>query len=323
MVSRLDSRSLALFLAVADAGSLRHAAERLHLSQPPLSRAIRDLEERLGCKLFERSHGGMQLTEAGRTLRPYALKVEKLLREAQSAAATHATASPLRLGLTSAVEPAWFALCTSEAFGKALGREVRIVTDTSPRLVRGIRAGRLDAACIALPTEVEGLHSLELDRLPMVVALSSKNPLARRRRLHLADLQSTPLFWFDRARQPAFHDHCERVFERHGFAPRRLAEPTDHHVLLASVVAGQGIALVPASFAALRRAGLAYRPLAEGDELSVGIGWVTPEDSRSSRDEVLAFIRHARKSAGHRPRRDGCRGDGVSAIAGTDTPPRQ
>ena len=68
MSSRLDSRSLALFLAVADTSSFRQAAETLHVSQPPLSRAIRELEERLGARLFDRGTQGVSLTEAGRKL---------------------------------------------------------------------------------------------------------------------------------------------------------------------------------------------------------------------------------------------------------------
>lgn len=110
----------------------------------------------------------------------------------------------------------------------------------------------------------------------MVVALPSAHPLARRRLLRLADLVDEPVFWFERARQPAFYDHCEQVFARHRFAPTRLREPADHHVLLAEVAAGRGMALLASSFAGLRRAGVAYRRLAEGDALSLGIGLAVP-----------------------------------------------
>lgn len=287
MSARLDSRSLALFLAVADALSFRQAAEALYLSQPPLSRAIRELEARLGMSLFDRHPHGVTLTAAGRRLLPYARGVADLLRQAEAAFQGAAVPSTLRLGLTSAAEPAWFRGLADRVQALQTGVRVELASDTSPRLVRQLRVGRLDAAFIALPTDVRGLDVRELGRLPMVVALPSAHPLVRRRQLRLADLASEPVFWFERARQPAFYDHCQQIFERHGFAPPRLREPADHHVLLAEVAAGRGMALLAASFAGLRRAGVAYRRLAEGDALALGIGLALPP-GQSARGALLA-----------------------------------
>lgn len=284
MSGRLDSRSLALFLAVADTLSFRQAAEVLHLSQPPLSRAIRELEERLGARLFERSTQGVELTDAGRSLLPYARGVARLLRQAEAELAPRSLPPTLRLGLTSAVEPAWFRGLAQRIQQRHPGTAVSTQSDSSPRLVRMLRAGKLDAAFVALPTDAPGLDVLALDRLPMVAALPSSHPLAKRRSLCLADLASETILWFERARQPAFYDHCQQVFARHGFAPRKLKEPADHHVLLAAVAEGRGIALLPKSFAALKRAGVAYRKLAEGEELAVGVGLATPRDRPALRD---------------------------------------
>ncbi len=86
-----------LFLAVADALSFRQAAETLHLSQPPLSRAIRELEERLGTRLFDRNTRGVTLTVAGEKLLPYARSIAKLLREAEAALTIGGLPPDLRL----------------------------------------------------------------------------------------------------------------------------------------------------------------------------------------------------------------------------------
>jgi len=291
MTHRLDSRALSLFLAVADAQSFRQAADTLHLSQPPLSRAIRELEERLGMRLFDRHTQGVNLTEAGHKLLPYARAVGELLRKAEAALAAQGLPPTLRLGLTSAVEPAWFRGLPQRIEAHHPGTVVSAFSDTSPRLVRQLRTGRLDAAFIALPTDTEGLDATELDRSPMIVAMSSAHPLARRRMVRLADLAKEPVFWFERARQPAFYDHCQRIFARHGLALRKLREPTDHHVLLAEVASGRGLALLPRSFVSLRKAGVAYRSLAEGDELAVGIGLATPKDRPIMRDMLAAATR--------------------------------
>ena len=294
MSERLDSRSLTLFLAVADALSFRQAAETLHLSQPPLSRAIRELEARLGVQLFDRNTKGVTLTAAGEKLLPYARNIARMLREAEAALATKGLPSNLRVGLTSAVEPAWFRGLAQRMQASHPETMVSTASDTSPRLIRQLRAGKLDAAFIALPTEVYGLDVLELDRLPMIAAIPSSHALAKRRTVGLADLARQPVFWFERARQPAFYDHCQTVFVRHGFAPSKLKEPADHHVLLADVANGRGIALLPKSFTAFRRAGVVYRPLAEGEELSVGIGLALPSDRTDIRDILVAAARPKR-----------------------------
>lgn len=290
MSERLDSRSLSLFLAVAETLSFRQAAERLHLSQPPLSRAIRELEERLGARLFDRNTKGVTLAAAGEKLLPYARNVAKLLREAEAALAAEGLPARLRLGFTSAVEPAWFRGLAQRVQAGHPETVVSTFSDTSPRLIRQLRAGKLDAAFNALPTDAHGLDVRELDRLPMIVAIPSAHPLAKRRTVALADLQREKVFWFERARQPAFYDHCQAVFSRHGFAPPMLREPADQHVLLGEVANGRGIALLPKSFTALRRVGVVYRTLAEGEALSVGIGLASPEDRPDIRDVLTAAM---------------------------------
>jgi DNA-binding transcriptional LysR family regulator len=287
MSSRLDSRSLALFLAVADTLSFRQAAETLHLSQPPLSRAIRELEERLGTRLFDRNTKGVNLTDAGHRLLPYARRVGRLLRDAEAELATQGLPAALRLGLTSAAEPTWFRGLAHRVQVAHPGTSVSTLSDTSPRLIRQLRGGKLDAAFIALPTDTHGLDVIELDRLPMVVAMQSSHPLAKRKTVRLADLAREPVFWFERARQPAFYDHCQRVFVRHGFAPQKVKEPADHHVLLSDVADGRGIALLPKSFTSLKRTGVIYRSLVEGDELAVGVGLATRRERQAMRDMLI------------------------------------
>lgn len=276
---QLDTHALRLFAAVAQCMNFRQAAEQLHMTQPPLSRAVRQLEERLGVKLFERDTRHVALTAAGAALLPRALRILALLDEAELAARAEGQQprSPLRLGLTRSMESDLFRRFTDALSALPGGAAAGIVVDDSPRLVARLRARRLDAAVIALPTKTFDLQVQQLGRQPMLAALSSGHALARRRTLSLADLQDQPVYWFERARQPAFFDHCHAVFREHGFAPSFVREPPDHHVLLSEVAAGNGIALLPASFAAIRRNGVAYRKLAEGERLAVGLGLIVAD----------------------------------------------
>jgi hypothetical protein len=129
----------------------------------------------------------------------------------------------------------------------------------------------------------------------MVVAMKSAHRLARRRSVRLRDLEHERLFWFERARQPAFFDHCQQVFADHGFAPATVREPSDHHVLLGHIASGRAVALLPQSFTALRRPGVVYRALWEGDELAVGIGLATAPDQLALREVLLRECRAAGK----------------------------
>lgn len=289
MTDRLDSRSLRQFMAVAETLSFRQAAETLHVSQPPLSRAIRQMETRLGVNLFERNTQRVALTPAGRRLVPMARQILQLIAEAQSAVSCRQLPALLRVGLTSAVEPQWFEKVASEMQAHGIGLEM--TSDTSPRLVRMLSRGRLDAAFIALPTHAPGLAVDALETQPLMAVLHTGHHLARRRTISLRDLAGDPLYWFKRARQPAFFDHCRTVFQRHGYAPALLEEPQDHHVLLAGVASGRGVAMLPASFAAIRRDGVSYKALREGSDLSVGIGLATTMDRSDLRQFALGIIR--------------------------------
>jgi DNA-binding transcriptional LysR family regulator len=290
MRPRLDSRSLTLFTAVAETLNFRQAAQALHMSQPPLSRAIQLMEARLGVLLFERGTGGVALTPAGRRLLPKARRILALIAEAEAALVPEASVQRLSLGLTNAIDHAWFAgpLARLRALKPAWRIETHV--DSSPRLVRALRSRKLQAAWIAMPTEAPGLQLQPVQRQPMMVAMASAHPLARRRGLRLAQLQGEPMFWFERARQPAFVDHCQQVFSRHGFEPVTVAEPVDHHVLLAEVAAGRALALLPDSFASLKRAGVSYRPLAEGDELAVVIGLALAPDQAALSAPLLQAL---------------------------------
>lgn len=303
-MSKLDTHSLRMFVAVALCLNFRQAAQQLHMTQPPLSRAIKALEQRLGARLFERDTHGVALTDAARLLLPQARQILALLERAERSVARDPAPAALRLGLTSSVEAGMFRGLRA-ALSAALGESaLQLTFAPSPRLVAALRAGRLDAAVIALPSQTFELPLQRLGRQPLVAALAAGHRLARRRALTLADLAGEAVYWFERARQPAFFDHCHALFRRHGFAPAFLREPHDHHVLLGDVAAGKGVALLAESFKALRLDGVCYRKLAEGEALSLGIGLVTSAEAHPAMPLLRALAQqtlggaHAGDAAG-------------------------
>lgn len=271
----LDTHALTLFCAVARCLNFRQAAEQLHMTQPPLSRAIKTLEEKLGTRLFERNTQGVALTQAGRTLLPQAQHILQLLEQAEQSLQRDTVTARLRLGLTSSVEAGLFRPLLTALASSLQTLKLELTAAPSPRLIAAVRKGQLDAALIALPSATFELAVLPLGSDRMMLALPASHVLARKRKLALADIAHEQVYWFERSRQPAFFDHCQQVFERHGFAPTFVREPLDHHVLLSEVAAGKGLALLPDSFRALRLDGVVYRQLLQGDELAttLGLAW--------------------------------------------------
>lgn len=137
-----------------------------------------------------------------------------------------------------------------------------------------MRRGKLDVALVALPLETEGLCVIPYAlQEPLIAALPAHWPEAEIGALALSELNARPLFWFKRERNPAFFDYTRDIFRRAGYAPGCIEEPLEHDILLARIARGDGLSLFPASFAAIQRQGVAFRPLSD-DSLKVRSGLV-------------------------------------------------
>lgn len=285
------------FAVAAEERSLRRAARRLCLSEPPLSRQLRQLEERLGFRLFARHSRGLSLTAEGEA----ALAVVRPLLKLQTRTLQRLgrMAKPLgqrcALGLTTAFEQGLFAPLETALNEAAAGAgRARIRRAASPALARDVLRGRLDAALVALPLCLPPAPAWpdapEAGPEPRLIPLAHAEPLvaalpaawlepraeddrhALRPPLSLPDLNGRPLFWFCREANPAWFDRALAVFRQQGFRPRLVPEPPEHDVLLARVAAGEGLALLPASFTAIWRPGVRFEQLAESSLLSLRLG---------------------------------------------------
>jgi len=268
---------LRYFVAVAEEGSFRRAAERLAITQPPLTRQLQALEALVGRPLLERSRRGVVPTAAGAALlagaRALLARADALLAEARRPAPE---APRLRLGVTSVVDAAQFDWIEPALQAAWPGLRLETRRQISQASIADLRRGALNAALIGLPSETPGVVVEQLTDDPLVAALPRAHPAARRRRIALADLAHDTLLWFERRLNPAYFDHFERVFDRLGFRPRRAPEPADHHVLLGLVAAGRGVALVPRSLTRTSREGVVYRPLREdAQDFQIGLALAT------------------------------------------------
>ncbi|GAA1577426.1 LysR family transcriptional regulator [Actinomadura kijaniata] len=296
----LEVRQLRYFVAVAEELHFGRAAERLGMAQPPLSRAIRDLERRLDVRLLERTTRRVALTPAG----------EVLLRDARTAldAVAAAARRPRRAGRP---EPG---LCLAlkadydggllprilDAYrGEAAALPVTLVLGGRDEQLPAPRDGRADGGLLPVPFDERGLDGPPLLTEPRLVALAATDPLAARPSLRLADLAGRVLpdgAPADRdGRPPAGDAPAWRPATGRpgvaGVALRRL----DLAQLFNLVELGGLVWFPPASLARRHpRPGVAYRTVADLPPLTLALAW--PQKSRSP--AVAAFVRTAVVAAG-------------------------
>ncbi|WP_416520921.1 LysR family transcriptional regulator [Streptomyces achromogenes] len=278
----VDLRLLRCFVAVAEEGTLTRAAERLFVSQPALTKQIRQLETRLGVRLFTRSRTGMALTEPGRTLAERAPALlagwDQALRETRSAA--RRAARSLRVGfLASAANEATPRIITEFTRRRPGWRvEMRQATWSDPSA--GLADGEVDAALLRLPlTGQDALRTAVLFTEPRWVALPEGHPLAARDTIPFRDLWDEP-FVAAPPETGRWRDHWLAADEREGH-PVRIGAVTDQpDDWLSAIANGYGIALAPASAARFyARPGITYRPVTGVSPSRVAVAWAAAHDA--------------------------------------------
>lgn len=222
-----DLRQIRYFVAVAEELNFTRAAERLHMAQPPLSAAIRQLEEQLGVDLFERTTRQVELTPAGKLLRTrgqellaHADEVFSTVREVERAPVGTlrvGVAPPARFGLA----PQLFAACATEAAGVMLyPRE-----DPSGVLLRDLRAGRLDLVLAFCAPPDDALQRERLRDEPAVVHVDGSHPIASRESVALDDLREETLIVAGGPDSPGFSATVLELCRKAGFEPKTISDP--------------------------------------------------------------------------------------------------
>ena len=264
----IELRSWRQFLMLAQTLHFGRAAELLHITQPPLTQAIQQLERRLGTLLFERTRRSVALTPAGAAL------VEPVRQLLEQAAALHTRARDaaagevgrVRLGFISTVGfgplPLWLRAFREQQPGIA----IELIEATSDVQLKAFERGEIDVGFMLhapglSPAAPASLQSLSLGVEPLVLALPDAAPWAKVRRLRPADLLAQPLVIFPRTATPSLYDAVLAFYHRHGATPVIAQQATQMQTIVNLVSAGLGIALVPEAVTQLQRPGVVYRPL--------------------------------------------------------------
>jgi DNA-binding transcriptional LysR family regulator len=219
----MELRHLRYFSAVAETLHFSRAAARLHVTQPALSRQIRDLEHELGVALLRRHRTRTALTSAGeRFLR----RAREILRAADEAVAEAKTAGrQLRFGHYGTLWSDYYAAPLRAFARRHPGYALQPVELTPVELVTALRRDDLDLALVgsAGPELTREFATRRLTSVEMVIALAADDPRAKRRQLALADLREAPWITWDEGSFPGRASLLEEAAARAGFTPRVIA----------------------------------------------------------------------------------------------------
>jgi DNA-binding transcriptional LysR family regulator len=295
-----ELRQLRYFVTVAEEMHFGRAAARLSMTQPPLSQAIRALEETLGVELFARTKRSVELTSVGADLLP---EVQRLLASAEglrplARSLARGEAGVLSLAFVSTADYGLLPLLLRDFGARHPRVRLELSEATSDVQIDELVAGRLDAGLVIAPLPLRHatrLAWLSITREPLVIAMSTQTaerlsgatgaggdphagwldtPLSLR---EVADL---PLVIFPRRLAPGFYDIIMDCYGVAGLVPQVGQEAIQMQTIVSLVSAGMGVALVPQSLRNLRRTGVVYRPLAESvPAIETGLVWRKDEVS--------------------------------------------
>jgi len=285
------------FVTVAEELHFGRAARRLHVSQPPLSNRIRQLEAELGLQLFDRNTRAVRLTDAGTRLLPAARRV--LVEAGKARRVAHAIASGeegrVRLGFAGASSQRALPILAAAVRSEYPGIELVLESQTYVyAALEQIASGVLDLAFVRLPVLDPDLDARVVEVEELVCALPASHPLAQRSEIDLADLRDEDFVSLPEDLGSILQSTMMSLCTAAGFKPKVSQVAPDSATVLALVAAGAGVTITLSSVQRVQAVGIAYRPLRGADpgHMLAALAWRRDNPS-AALAHVLAVSEHA------------------------------
>ncbi|HEX8542235.1 MAG TPA: LysR substrate-binding domain-containing protein [Pseudomonas sp.] len=274
---------LRCFTTVATELNFRRAAERLNMTQPPLSRQIQLLEHHLGVALFTRSTRSVALTAAGRA---FFIEAQNLLERAQQAAAA---AKRFAEGDIGSVTISFVGSAVYEFLPKVIAEarlkqphvKISLEEMNTYQQHEAMRARRIDLGIVRSPLLQPGFATECLVREPFLLAVPSTHRLATSATVAVTDLDGEPFLMYSHAAYPPFNELLTGMFRSARVAPQYVQWLGSSLTILALVNAGMGLALVPRCAASVVFKGVTFREidLGEGVQSELHLIWRSDNDN--------------------------------------------
>ena len=261
----MELRHLRYFLAVAEELHFTRAAERLHIEQSPLSRAIRELESDLGIQLFERTRQGARLTWPGQMFLDDVKRIFMLVDLAKTnvRAAAMGARGILRIALSDGIIPQRLAALLAECRNDEPEVDIRLFETPLSQQIVGLRQNVYDAGLARSEDVGDAIAATLLWRDPLMLAIPARHPLLRLKCIPLDEALAYPLVLYHPEHNEGFYQQLDRILRRVDIPPNIAEYAVSHDLMLALVSAGYGIGFTcEAQSAACQNAGVVVRPIA-------------------------------------------------------------
>ncbi|MBA5600570.1 LysR family transcriptional regulator [Pectobacterium aroidearum] len=267
----IELRHLRYFIAVAEELHFGRAAERLRISQPPLSQQIQILEEQVGAKLLARNNRNVQLTPAGEMFLKEAWSIISQVDQAAERASRiqRGEIGELTIGFTSSA-PFIKKISSSLLRFRQTYPEVHIqmMELNTKQQIEPLLNGKLDIGIMRNNPLPDALDHQLLLREPLIAVVQESHPLAQQaagRAINITQLANEPFVFFSRAVGTALYDDMLTLLKRYGISPYITQEVGEAMTIVGLVSAGLGVSILPASFLRIRVDGVKYLLLEEED----------------------------------------------------------
>lgn len=298
----MDLRHLKYFLAVAEELNIGRAATRLHISQPPLTRQIKALEDELGVLLFTRTAKGVELTQAGEMFKEEASNIRMLVEAAidRVQRAGEGKLGRLDVGIFGSAIYDLIPKLLQDFNRKLPGVNIVLHTMNKNEQIEALRQRRITVAFNRMMPPLPDIGRELVANERLFVVLPEQHPLAAQEAVPFRALADHPLVLFPSVGRPNFIDRVIELCKQQGFEPRIAQEVGDAVTGIALVARGFGLTLIPESAAtALRVQGTTFRPLADAPNAVVDLSCVyRATDQSPLLKSFLAVVREHRAAQG-------------------------